>query len=73
MTGTFIAWFEARSYGFIRLDVSEEEVFAHKSDLVSGTPARGSKASFAVVEFSGRKKAVNIIVSPSQITPGVKS
>ena len=59
--GTVVSAFERRSFSFIQVDSSGEEIFAHISDYPNRAllPA-GTRVEFEVGEHAGKPKAINI-------------
>jgi cold shock CspA family protein len=59
--GTVVSAFERRSFSFIQVDSSGQEIFGHVSDYPNRTilPA-GTRVEFAIGEHAGKPKAINI-------------
>lgn len=62
MTGTVKFFNEAKGYGFITNDESEEDVFVHISALNGITLKEGSKVEYVEEEGKKGKQASNIIL-----------
>ena len=60
MTGTVKFFNEAKGYGFITNDESEEDVFVHISALNGITLKEGSKVEYVEEEGKRGKQASNI-------------
>tara|TARA_B100001939_G_scaffold115450_1_gene99928 strand:- start:168 stop:362 length:195 start_codon:yes stop_codon:yes gene_type:complete len=60
MTGTVKFFNEAKGYGFITNDESEEDVFVHISALNGITLKEGSKVEYVEEEGKKGKQASNI-------------
>jgi cold shock CspA family protein len=62
-TGTIIAWFEKRRFGFIKNDDGTDDVFFHQADLPNQQPlSKYTRITFEKVPFCGRIKATAIEV-----------
>jgi cold shock CspA family protein len=59
--GTVVTAFERRSFSFIQVDSSGDEIFGHISDYPNRTllPS-GSRVEFEIGQHAGKKKAINI-------------
>ena len=60
MTGTVKFFNEAKGYGFITNDESEEDVFVHISSLNGITLKEGAKVEYVDEEGKKGKQATNI-------------
>lgn len=60
MTGTVKFFNEAKGYGFITNDESEEDVFVHISSLNGITIKEGAKVEYVEEEGKKGKQATNI-------------
>jgi cold shock CspA family protein len=59
--GTVVSAFERRSFSFIQVDSSGEEIFGHISDYPNRTiPPAGTRVEFEIGEHAGKTKAINI-------------
>lgn len=63
MNGIIISWFKYRSYGFIRPELTDDEIFVHVVDLPNKEPLpKGTRVKFELGQFGGRRKAINVRV-----------
>ena len=64
-TGTILSWFNYKNYGFIQPDkytgiIDNVNLFFHRSAYDGERPQIGSKVSYSIGEFKGKKCAVNV-------------
>jgi cold shock CspA family protein len=64
MNGTLISWFKHRNYGFIRPELTDDEIFCHITDLPNNEPLpKNTRVKFEIGNFGGRRKAINVEVA----------
>ncbi len=59
-SGKVIRFNEDKGFGFIKTDVSDEDVFFHVNDLSGGDPQEGQTLEFAIEEASKGPRAKRI-------------